>query len=144
MKCSANKSSSFSPKNLESFRPLSHSHTYQVPANMPSKKRALSPSPASPARKLDKKYKSSFQSGWAKEFPHITAYCSSFHLLMPNSPPPARKRSSPSWSTMLMYWKTMFDRCYCINSTIYLLKFGKLYGTIFCHRLTVSERVHIF
>ena len=45
---------------------------------------------------------------------------------------------------MLMYWKTMFDRCYCINSTIYLLKFGKLYGTIFCHRLTVSERVHIF
>ena len=40
---------------------------------MPSKKRALSPSPTSPARKLDKKYKSSFQSGWAKEFPHITA-----------------------------------------------------------------------
>ena len=38
----------------------------------------------------------------------------------------------------------MFDRCYCINSTIYLLKFGKLYGTIFCHRLAVSERVHIF
>ena len=38
----------------------------------------------------------------------------------------------------------MFDRCYCINSTIYLLTFGKLYGTIFCHRLTVSERVHIF
>ena len=36
---------------------------------------------------------------------------------------------------MLMYWKTMFDRCYCINSTIYLLKFGKLYGTIFCHLL---------
>ena len=33
---------------------------------------------------------------------------------------------------MLMYWKTMFDRCYCINSTIYLLKFGKLNGTIFC------------
>ena len=45
---------------------------------------------------------------------------------------------------MLMYWKIMFDRCYCINSTIYLLKFGKLYGTIFCHYLTVSERVHIF
>ena len=31
---------------------------------------------------------------------------------------------------MLMYWKIMFDRCYCINSTIYLLKSGKLYGTI--------------
>ena len=45
---------------------------------------------------------------------------------------------------MLMYWKLMFDRCYCINTTICLLKFGKLYGTIFCHRLTVSERVHIF
>ena len=45
---------------------------------------------------------------------------------------------------MLMYWKIMFDRCYCINSTIYLLKFGKLYRTIFCHRLTVSEQVHIF
>ena len=41
-------------------------------------------------------------------------------------------------------WKINFDRCYCINSTIYLLKFGKLYGTIFCHRLAVSERVHIF
>ena len=38
----------------------------------------------------------------------------------------------------------MFDRCYCINSTIYLLKFGKLYGTILFHRLAVSERVHIF
>ena len=25
----------------------------------------------------------------------------------------------------------MFDRCYCINSTIYLLKFVKLHGTIF-------------
>ena len=45
---------------------------------------------------------------------------------------------------MLMYWKIMFDRCYCIISTIYLLKFGKLYGTIFCDRLAVSERVHIF
>ena len=44
----------------------------------------------------------------------------------------------------LMYWKIMFDRCYCIKSTIYLLKFGKLYGTIFCHRLAVSERVNIF
>ena len=38
----------------------------------------------------------------------------------------------------------MFDRCYCINSTIYLLKFGKLHGTIFCHRLAASELVHIF
>ena len=38
----------------------------------------------------------------------------------------------------------MFDRCYCINSTIYLLKFGKLHGTKFCHRLAASERVHIF
>ena len=37
----------------------------------------------------------------------------------------------------------MFDRCYCINSKIYLLKFVKLYGTIFCHRLAVSDRVHI-
>ena len=45
---------------------------------------------------------------------------------------------------MLMYRKIMFDRCYCINSVIYLLKFRKLYGTIFCHRLAVSERVHIF
>ena len=45
---------------------------------------------------------------------------------------------------MLMYWKIMFYRCYCINSTIYLLKSGKLYGTIFFHRLAVSERVHIF
>ena len=51
--------------------------------------------------------------------------------------------SRGTWQ-MLMYWKIMFDRCYCINSTIYLLKFGILYGTIFCHRLTVSERVHIF
>ena len=38
----------------------------------------------------------------------------------------------------------MFDRCYCINSTMYLLKIGKRYGTIFCHRLAVSGRVHIF
>ena len=38
----------------------------------------------------------------------------------------------------------MFDRCYCIKTTIYLLQFEKLYGTIFCHRLAVSERVHIF
>ena len=42
-----------------------------------------------------------------------------------------------------MYWKIMFDRCYCINSTIYLLKFGKPHGSIFCHRLAASERVHI-
>ena len=26
----------------------------------------------------------------------------------------------------------MFDRCYCINSTIYLLKFGKLYFVTVC------------
>ena len=45
---------------------------------------------------------------------------------------------------MLMYWKTMFDRCYCINSTINLLKFGKLYGTTFCHRLTVRGRCTFF
>ena len=45
---------------------------------------------------------------------------------------------------MLMYWKIMFDRCYCINSTIYVLKFGKLYDTILFHCLAVSERVHIF
>ena len=38
----------------------------------------------------------------------------------------------------------MFDRCYCIKTTIYLLKFGKIFGTILCHRLAVSERVHIF
>ena len=38
----------------------------------------------------------------------------------------------------------MFDRCYCIKTTIYLSKFGKLLGTIFGHRLAVSERVHIF
>ena len=25
----------------------------------------------------------------------------------------------------LMYWKIIFDRCYCINSAKYLLKFGK-------------------
>ena len=43
-----------------------------------------------------------------------------------------------------MYWKIMLGRCYCINSTIYLLKFGKLYGTIFCHRLTVTIFVTIF
>ena len=48
-----------------------------------------------------------------------------------------------TWQT-LMYWKIMFDRCYCISSTISLSKFGKLYGTIFCHRLAVSKRVHIF
>ena len=38
----------------------------------------------------------------------------------------------------------MFGSCYCINSTVYLLKFGKLYGTLFCYSLAVSERVHIF
>ena len=38
----------------------------------------------------------------------------------------------------------MFDPCYCINSMIYLLKFGKLHGTILCHGLAASERVHIF
>ena len=43
-----------------------------------------------------------------------------------------------------MYWKITFDSCYYINSTVYLLKFGKLYGTLFCYRLAVSERVHIF
>ena len=32
------------------------------------------------------------------------------------------------WQT-LMYWKIMFDRCYCINSTKVLLKFGEKYGT---------------
>ena len=51
--------------------------------------------------------------------------------------------SRGTWQT-LMYWKIMFDRRYCIKSTTYLLKFGKLYGTIFCHRFAVSERVHIF
>ena len=29
-----------------------------------------------------------------------------------------------------MYWKIMFDRCYCIYSTIYLLKFGN-YMTLY-------------
>ena len=43
-----------------------------------------------------------------------------------------------------MYWKIMFDRCYCINSTIYLLQFGKLCGTIFCHRLAVTIFGHHF
>ena len=43
-----------------------------------------------------------------------------------------------------MYWKIMFDRSNCINSTKYLLKFGKNMDTIFYHRLAVIERVHIF
>ena len=39
----------------------------------------------------------------------------------------------------LMYWKIMFDRCYCINSTKNLLKIWEKYGTIVCHRLAVNE-----
>ena len=38
---------------------------------MPSKKRELSPSTASPAKSDKKKYKCSFQVEWVKEFPHI-------------------------------------------------------------------------
>ena len=39
---------------------------------------------------------------------------------------------------MLMYWKIMFVRCYCINSTKYV-KIWEKYGTILCHRLAVNE-----
>ena len=34
------------------------------------------------------------------------------------------------WQT-LMHWKTMFDRCYCINSTTMLKNYKKLPGTVF-------------
>ena len=42
-------------------------------------------------------------------------------------------------SNKVMHWKIMFDRYYCIYSTRYLLKFGKKYGSIFCHRLAFNE-----
>ena len=32
---------------------------------------------------------------------------------------------------MLMYWKIMFDSGYCINSTVYLLKFGNYMALYF-------------
>ena len=44
----------------------------------------------------------------------------------------------------LMYWKTMFDRHYRINSTKRSLKFTEKCGTTFCYRLTVSAWVHLF
>ena len=51
------------------------------------------------------------------------------------------KNRGRTWST-LMYWKTMLDRCLCINSRKTLLKFGIKYGTKFCHRLAAKVRVH--
>ena len=35
-----------------------------------------------------------------------------------------------------MHRKITFDRCYCINSSKYLLKFGKKYGTISCRKVS--------
>ena len=51
--------------------------------------------------------------------------------------------SRGTWQ-MLMHWKQMFDRCYCINSTNYSLKPEKNLDPIFCHRLTANALVHLF
>ena len=42
----------------------------------------------------------------------------------------------PEAEVSSMYWKIMFDRCYCINSTIYLLKFWE---TLWHYILSASE-----
>ena len=38
----------------------------------------------------------------------------------------------------------MFDRCYCIHLTKYLLKLANSMATIFCHGLVVNAGVFLF
>ena len=44
-------------------------------------------------------------------------------------PPSVFNNSRGTWQTLhVMHWKTMFDRCYCINSTRMLKKIIKTAG----------------